>query len=387
MNQVSARHEDRQWDCRINVATDDYLESITTNIMQEHASGKFAYILIGGLEIGTRPQHDDYKIRHVHICAIFNNRVSKSSILTNWGIIEGHGYYLVPRNRDLPYSGWRTHHTKAFSKIDETKTVIFEAGELPLDGGKRKYTERSEAEKKGKVDDIIIKIAALIEEGKDDEAFRLYPRNYLIYGERLQSRKKQKLNYIGDASNPHIWLYGLPGTGKTQLFQFIYPNIYKKDLCNKFFDLFDPKIHTHVILEDLDHQTVDKLGIQFVKTICDEAGFPIDQKYKTPQLVRTTCLVTSNFNIDEVVPEGKGVDSTKMALHRRFMHMRIDQLLILLGLKLIPQWELKRLKQQGNEDSASLWRMWDYCRGMPSGEPLEKPEYFQELIREIFYKR
>ena len=32
-------------------------------------------------------------------------------------IKQGNGYYLVPRNRDLPYSGWKTHHIKSFSKI------------------------------------------------------------------------------------------------------------------------------------------------------------------------------------------------------------------------------------------------------------------------------
>ena len=99
---------------------------------------------------------------------------------------------------------------------------------------------------------------------------------------------------------------------------FIYPKAYKKNLYNKFFDLYDPTEHTHVMLEDLDHEAVQKLSINFIKTICDEAGFAIDQKYKTPQLARTTCLVTSNFTIREVVPETEGFHKNLQAIARRF---------------------------------------------------------------------
>lgn len=86
---VSYKHEDRQWDCRINVQRDDYLNALTERIISEHRDrGMFKYILIGGCEIGTKPSQDDYQIRHVHIAAIFNNRVSK-------GIYDP---YSVPSN-------------------------------------------------------------------------------------------------------------------------------------------------------------------------------------------------------------------------------------------------------------------------------------------------
>ena len=97
--------EDRQWDIRINVQTDEYLQTLVENIMlEDREKNKFKYILIGGCEIGTQPKNGDYKVRHVHIAVIFHNRASKSSIINNWGIKEGNGYYMVPRNRDLPYT-------------------------------------------------------------------------------------------------------------------------------------------------------------------------------------------------------------------------------------------------------------------------------------------
>lgn len=122
--------------------------------------------------------------------------------------------------------------------------------------------------------------------------------------------------FLKTNGDPHIWVFGYPGTGKTALMNLIYPNYYKKNLHNKFFDQYDPDKHTHVLLEDLDFDGVERLSINFLKTICDEAGFSIDQKYKTPQLARTTVLVTSNFQINDLV-EGQGAEQNVAALLRR----------------------------------------------------------------------
>ena len=382
---VPYNYEDRQWDARINVQTDEYLNDVVEAIKAENEKGKFRYILIGGCEIGTKPTQDDYQVRHIHVAAIFNNRASKSSILSNWHIKTGNGYYLVPRNRDFPYAGWRAHHVKEHSKINDAERLIFEAGELPTDmGTKRKQTERSDIEKKSTTDEVLRKIRKLLEEDKDEEAFQLYPRNYILYGERLKSLIKQK-KPEGTRPHPHIWLYGFPGTGKTAIMNFLYPNTYKKDLNNRFFDLYDGKIHDHIMLEDLDHANVEKLGIQFLKTLCDESGFPIDQKYKTPQLTKSTILVTSNFTIDAVVPEGKGVDETKMALHRRFLELRVDQFLTLLGLKLIPTYERKQLKLKGNNNPSAIFMTWNYIHNCPTGEEVREPEYYQNMIIDMVY--
>lgn len=168
--------EDRQWDCRFNVQTDAYLDTIIENIKKEDAKGKFKYILIGGVEIGTRPNHDDYQIEHIHVAVIFHNRASKSSILKNWGIIEGNGYYLVPRNRELPYSGWRDHHIKEFSKKSLTCLKIYENGVLPQDMKQRTKVEAGPEEKKRKLDAFLIEMKNMLEAGKDEEAWKTFPK-------------------------------------------------------------------------------------------------------------------------------------------------------------------------------------------------------------------
>lgn len=381
---VSYNTQDRQWDARFNVQTDHTLTVIVDAIQSEFNAGKLRYVLIGGVEIGTRPFQDDYQIRHIHVAAVFCNRVSKSSILKNWCITEGNGYYLVPRNRDLPYSGWRNHHIKEFSKVDASKPIILELGELPKDEGK--VVKASDEEKKRKINDILIDMRSLLEENKSEEAFRKYPRNYLIYGERVKAMVTQKKNFFKTNGDPHIWLHGYPGTGKSAILNYVYPKYFKKNLHNKFFDLYDPDHHTHVMLEDLDHEAVLRLSINFIKTICDESGFAVDQKYKTPQLARTTVLVTSNFQIPDIMPDGEGIEENKAAFMRRFWHVNIYALLRLLGLKLLPVLDRNKLKQEGNTDPGKLFMTWDYTTDVPLCQPIKKPEEYQEMIKQAYYK-
>ena len=186
-----------------------------------------------------------------------------------------------------------------------------------------------------------------------------------------------------------MYLHGFPGTGKTSLLQFIYGNYYKKNLENRFWDLYDEEVHTHVMLEDLDSLVLDRLGIQFIKTICDEAGFAIDQKYKSPQLTRATILVTSNQTIEQLInqcDEVKLVENTKAALKRRFFELRVDQLQRLLGVKLIPEFDRKQLKKSGNEDPSKLYMSWNYLEDSPTGLPLKTPEEYRQMIKDAFYK-
>jgi hypothetical protein len=385
--------EDRQWDARFNVQLEEDLTQLLSNCAREWSTGKLKYILIGGVEIGDKAFQDDYKIRHVHVALIFYNRVSKRSILKNFGIKQGNGYYLVPRNRYLPYSGWKNHHTKTQTKVDLSSLTLYEMGTLPEDTKNcgPAYVKRSENEKKRKIDDVLIEMRTLLEEGKEKEAWEKYPRSFLQYGEKLKAMIHQKRDKLKSTGNPHIWLHGAPGSGKSAILNYIYPQYYKKNLYNKFFDLYDDKIHTHIMLEDLDHDACDKLSTNFLKTLCDEAGFPIDQKYKSPQLTRSTILVTSNFTITEIIGQSDeanvfGKEANKQALLRRFWSVKGEEFLRLLNMKLIPKYEVQMLKKAGNTDPGKLFMSYDYLNSMPTGEPIKTPEELQELVKEIFYK-
>ena len=414
-NFVNYQHEDRQWDARFNVQLESDLRELLENAKREWDSGKLKYILIGGVEIGTKEFQDDFKIQHVHCAFIYVNRVSKKSVLKNLGIKEGNGYYLVPRNRSLPYSGmlrntsiredirhecrvmylgWRNHHTKEYSKANPASLVLFEMGTLPEDLKKQNatspYTKRSDEEKKRNIDAILIEMRELIEAGKDKEAWEKFPRTFLQYGEKLKALIHQKKDKLQASGQPNIWLHGSPGAGKTAILSYIYPTTYKKNLYNRFFDLYDDKVHSHVMLEDLDHEAVERLSVNFLKTLCDEAGFAIDQKYKTPQLTRSTILITSNFSIHQVIDQADeinvyGKPSTKQALLRRFWHVEAREFMRILGLKIISKYEIQQLKKQGNTDPGRLFYSWDYLTDTPTGEPIKSPEHYQGLIRDTYY--
>jgi hypothetical protein len=139
------------------------------------------------------------------------------------------------------------------------------------------------------------------------------------------------------------------------------------------------------MLEDLDHEAVKTLTINFIKTLCDEVGFPIDQKYKTPQLARTTVLVSSNFTIRDLVSDGPGLDQNLRAIARRFWQINIYELLRLLQLKLVNKQQLGELKKAGNNDMAKLFLDYDYLTDTPTGKELKKPEEYQQTLRDYFY--
>lgn len=387
-NFVPFHHVDREWDARFNVPTDGDLELLLTSIKQETEAGKFRYSLVGGVEVGTRPFQDDYLIRHVHCCLVYNNRVTKSSILKNLNVKQGNGYYLVPRRRDFPYAGWKKHHTKTETKVNDKELQLFEYGVLPQDKPtpEAQITKRSDEEKKRKLDDIIIEMRGMIEKGEDDEAFKKFPRNFLTYGEKIKAMVMQKRDYFKTKGDPHIWLYGNPGTGKSAILQVIYPDYYNKNLENRFFDRYLDGKHSHVLLQDVDHNVVEKLGVQFFKSICDEAGYPIDAKYKTPQIARLCILISSNFNVHDVVPEDlKGRNENIIALCRRFWQVNIRDFLPILGVRLLSKYEINQLKKAGNLSPEKLFISWDYLRDCPTGEPLKTAEEYQQIIRDKFF--
>jgi hypothetical protein len=100
-------------------------------------------------------------------------------------------------------------------------------------------------------------------------------------------------------------------------------------------------------------------------------------------------LVTSNQDIDSLInamDDLKESGQTKVALLRRFFHIRVDQLQRILGLKLVNEFERKKLKKEGNEDPSKLYMSWDYNLDCPTGEPLKDPSYYQQVIRDFYYR-
>lgn len=383
---IKYTNKDRQWDARFN-SVDDESDAVIVSCAQFQVSkGRLRYILVGGPEVGTNPRQDDYGLRHVHLCLLFNNPYAKATVLNMFNIVQG--YYLQQRNRSLPYSGWRNHHVKAASKVDPKNAILFEYGELPTDY-KSNYALRSTEEKKRKVDEVLVDIKEMLKNQKtEDEIFEKYPRNWMQYGERIKSMMVQRKDFFQSNGDPHIWLYGSAGSGKSSLINYVYPNAYSKNLYNRYFDLYDPTKHDHVVLEDLDHAAVESLSLNFIKTLCDESGFTYDQKYKAAQPARTTVIVTSQFDIGNILMgQEKQVEIAKQgkAIRRRFWEIKVTELHRILSIKLRTPYELRMLKQEGNTDMSKCYLGWNYPENMPSLKPVPAPLVCQSLIRNAFY--
>lgn len=378
---------DRQWDARFNVPEQEDLDRLLQAIDALVTQAQFSYVLVSGVEVGTAPYRDDYMMKHVHCCLVFTNRKTKTAILKNLMIKPGLGYYLVPRNRELPVEGWIEHHKKAETKVDPKKPVLLELGTPPKNKvDATGVIKRSDEEKKRKIDECIIDMKALIEEGNDRLAFTKFPRYYLQWGEKIKSMLVQEAPKTSRTGDPNIWLFGYPGQGKTALMNYVYPRAFNKNLDNKFFDLLDNNHHTHVLLSDLSPDVIEKQGIQFLKALCDESGYPIDQKYKAPQPISKPVIVTSNFTIDGVIPEDMvGRNMTKLALMRRFFYVDIVELLRHLNLKIIPKIELNQLKASGNKDPGAVFYDWSYIRNCPTGTPIRDPSYYADRIKALYY--
>lgn len=379
--------KDRQWDARFNSPSSDRDGEFINKARELQQSGRLRYVLLGGPEIGTNPNQDDYGCRHFHAAFVFNNPLSRTAILAMFGVKKG--YYLMPRKRSLPISGWREHHVKLLSKIDQDCTILFEAGELPEDT-KVPYQLRSAEEKKRKVDEVIVEIhECLKRQETEDEIFHKFPRNWMMYGEKIKSMMSQRKDFFKANGDPHLWVHGSAGCGKSSLIAWVYPDAYKKNLYNRFFDLYNPKDNQHVLLEDLDHNAVETLSLNFIKTLCDESGFSYDQKYKAPQPARTTVIVTSQFDISNILAHLEKqieVGEQGRALRRRFFEVRANELHRLLGVKMRNKYELNILRSEGNSEPSACFMAWNYLEDMPSIHPLPTAEECREKIKQAYYK-
>ena len=96
-------------------------------------------------------------------------------------------------------------------------------------------------------------------------------------------------------------------------------------------------------------------------------------------------MVTSNFAIRDLVPEGAGFHQNLQAIARRFWQVQIYELLRLLQLKLVPKMERAALKKEGNDDVSRLFLDWDYVTDTPTGKKLKDPMEYQQILRDYFY--
>lgn len=127
-----------EWDLRLDLTT-----QLTATSIVEAAKvhkGDILWGLVSGIEYGKsrndRPSYGNWSAEseqfHVHIAVIFNKKVDRETALKTFRAHKVAGEYAVPRDQKQTYAGWRMHHRKPQTKIDEVPH-LWEYGTFPID--------------------------------------------------------------------------------------------------------------------------------------------------------------------------------------------------------------------------------------------------------------
>lgn len=184
---------------------------------------------------------------------------------------------------------------------------------------------------------------------KWDEIEHTYPGDWIRNGEKLKSRYWTQVGNAEASHLQHLWIWGLPGTGKSAIVEVLFPGYYYKRPDEDWTGYVDQET---VYIGDIDPQSFQKIGMQQLKTWCDPQGFNANRKYGGGEhLTIKRLVVTSNFSIRECMKPGlQGGSEILNALHRRFREVNINTLLRENDLKLRTNFELQILKTRNNQD-------------------------------------
>lgn len=361
--------QDRQWDIRINLAPGDgLLEDARTELQwfvdKCKSWDKIKYVFVGGIEVGANPSQDDYQRFHVHAALILFTPNTRRSVVHNlclsvYSNRQQRSYYLAKRNPFASFTGWRNHHAKEATKVEE-ELIALEWGEPP-----KEYN--SQLLKKGepgklKQDDMLREIMQLFAQGKKDLAFQEYPALTLRYHAQITSMVKTRLEPpVSIDHSPCLWIWGEPGTGKSAYVAWKFPKAFKKSLAKNevlYWNGIDLDFHTHVYIEDIGPEAFKNIGMEQLKQWADPShGYTISLKYGAPIMgVTLGLIVTSNYQPGDLPEEGMRYKRTEMeAIERRFEIIHIKDLLKREKLTLKTKEEIKELKKSKNADFSKVF--------------------------------
>lgn len=361
--------QDRQWDIRINLAPGDGILEDARRELQWFLDkcrswDKIKYVFVGGIEIGANPSQDDYQRFHVHAALILFTPNTRRSVVHNlclsvYSNRQQRSYYLAKRNPFASFTGWRNHHAKEATKVEE-ELIALEWGEPP-----KEYN--SQLLKKGepgklKQDDMLREIMQLFAQGKKDLAFQEYPALTLRYHAQITSMVKTRLEQpVSIDHTPCLWIWGEPGTGKSAYVAWKYPKAFKKSLAKNevlYWNGIDLDWHTHVYIEDIGPEAFKNIGMEQLKQWADPShGYTISLKYGAPIMgVTLGLIITSNYRPGELPEEGMRYKRTEMeAIERRFEIIHINDLLKRERLSLKTKDEIKELKKAKNADFSKVF--------------------------------
>jgi len=164
-----------------------------------------------------------------------------------------------------------------------------------------------------------------------DEALRLgyiTVHNYPRIVASLDLYRVRNLSKFEAEDCRGVWLYGLPGTGKSHYAKLHYPDAFRKNQ-NKWFDGYTTQ--KNIILDDLDNHVL----AHHLKIWCDKWSCTGEVKGSTIELVHENFVITSNYAVDELFPidhstrlKEKASEQLMLAVLRRVVVHRFDDIYV-----------------------------------------------------------
>jgi hypothetical protein len=356
-----------QWDIRINVPTDAFLNELLLNIRTRYENENWRYVHVSGVEVGDDAGRPDFGERHVHIALVLFNHTSWNSIRQKLVGQSQVGFYIAAREKTKSIDGWIAYHAKPRTKLDPSVPFLFQAGKLPRVRMIRSEEEKSEIEntrKKQKYDQWERR-KYLINSQQWDVLDREFPG--FIWTSQGQAMKREMLKqqddeYTAPLSGPlkNFIIWGPSGTGKSSSISLLYPNAYKKQKGSQYWDAYDKTNPDHAVvwIDEMSKETLKTLtgkvdgGFEFLKELADRYAVTVDEKYTKGYKIRPkSVIITMNEHPVSLLPD-RAVEVNKKALYRKFKILHVADWLMMNGLKCTPNGCRFLTREEVDEDLA-----------------------------------
>lgn len=385
----------RQWTVTLHVNPEDQgaLELDHAN-MCARQEGSLMYCFIGGLEKTDKSQY------HVHALYKFKHPRMKRSLIDIFKL-DKYKPYATPTDAK-PVKYYVMHHAKEETKVDLNNRMLFEwpatAGifEESLKG--KQWTTAKHGTGRTSASDKWMDAMEMAKDGKlepsdtctklDCCVYHKYPKVYLDKRQALYALHPVQNRPKGCIKQDHLWIYGPTGCGKTSSVYALFEKegLYRRDITKQFWQSYANE--PNVVIEDINNSTLRQLQLTTLKNLCDPTGFPIEQKYGNSEIIRPRIIVTSQYDIDEVVKYvGKNAkfnqdwyhEEDLLAIKRRFRCISFYQWLREQNLQVVSQARKKQLDQEECDDPMKYLE--PYNIEQPTGR--DPFEYMYKRQREV----
>lgn len=315
---------------------------------------RFQRLLVSGAELCPTNGR-----RHVHVYVEFDNQ-KHSGQLDRFLHLTGVSKPFIKAACKGDYNRIRQDFTKVQTKEDPSVLLLIDWPSKNIHARDEEETDTMDERPSKKSKMANHELRALVESGNieaiKDWNYNFYLRNKgSIEAEAAKHRPKTL-----DEVKEHLWIVGSPGTGKSALTQFMWPDAYQKDLCNQNFEEFNgEKI---VVLDDMDNKRLRQMTVGKLKNLCNPAGIQCKVNYGTVH-VKARIIVTSNYTIKECfkhkgkkqyVPnpdferdeEPIEEDVDYIAISRRFREVSIQDFLFENKLRLMSKEQIDNLSPE-----------------------------------------